>query len=164
MSQSSDQQKSEWWQAVQTIAALVNNGTVMPDEDRAIRASLEAQGFSHDCIGQALDWVDRAFVSGYLHDSLGMLHAEPMALRMQHPLELVSIHPQLLRAVESGRRRGLFTGEIAERLLEGLRVVDTRDWDDDEVFDLLRELVAAMAPSLAGQDVVDLLFGPELYH
>ena len=144
----------EWWLAVRHIADLVSRGGVDPDEARLIRKELKEHGFSMDGIGQAMEWLDRAALSGNLMDSLGMLQPVSQHLRIEHPLERVCIHSRLRLAVEACRRRGHLTQDTAERLLEGLRTADTRDWDHSEVEAFLAE---GLAPSLSG-------VGPESLH
>ncbi len=143
--------------AVRSIADLVNRDGVAPDEDRVIRKELTDRGFSKDGIGKAMDWMDKAALSGTLMDTLGMLQPPPAGLRVNHALEKASVHPQLLRAVDACRRRGWVAPEFAERLLEGLRTMDTRDWDDAEIEQFLAEVLGVSSPSLAGWSLVSIL-------
>ena len=150
----------EWWLAVHRIADLVNRSGVAPEEDRLIREDLADQGFSTDGIGKAMDWVDKASLSGTLMDTLGMLQPVPSGLRVEHALERASLHPRLLRIIDGCRRRGLVTQELAERLVEGLRAMDTRDWGTDEIEQFFADVLGVVSPTLAGQSLSRLL-GPD---
>ncbi len=149
----------EWWRAVHCIADLVNREGVQPGEDQLIRTELAELGFSADGIGRALDWVDMASLSGNLMDTLGMLQEVSPNVRIDHPLERASIHPLLRRAVYACRRRGLITQDLAERLIEGLRTLDTRDWDEHEIESYLAEVLAVMPLGSPAKDLAALLVG-----
>jgi hypothetical protein len=139
----------EWWLAVRSIADLVTRDGVGPDEDHIIRQELVDQGFSPTGIGLALDWVDRAALSGHLIDALGMLQNEWESPRVEHPLERVSLNPLLWEAIDICRRRGFLSADVAERLLEGARSLDTRDWDDAEIETFLEDVLSASSPGLS---------------
>ena len=147
----------EWWLAVRSIADLINRDGIPPEDDRVIRAQLTEQGFSADGIGKAMDWMDKAAMSGNLSDSLGMLQPIVHGPRMDHVLELVCVHPLLMRAVESCRRRAWLHQDVAERLLEGLRAMDSRDWDRPEIDGFLADVLGVSVPSLAGMSLSKVL-------
>jgi len=149
--------QQEWWQAVRSIAELVHRQGIQPDDDRQIRAQLVEQGYSEAGICQALDWMDRAALSGNLSDSLAMIQDTTTYLRVEHVLEQVSVHPQLLRAVTTCRQRAWLQSDVAERLLEGLRVMDSRDWDRQEIDGFLADVLGVSVPSLAGLSLESLL-------
>jgi|LauGreDrversion4_2_1035121.scaffolds.fasta_scaffold00196_25 uncharacterized protein Smg (DUF494 family) len=149
--------QQEWWQAVRSIAELVHRQGVPPDDDRQIRAQLAEQGYSEAGICQALDWMDRASLSGNLTDSLAMIQETTTSPRIEHLLEQVSVHPQLLRAVTTCRQRAWLQSDVAERLLEGLRVMDSRDWDRQEIDGFLADVLGVSVPSLAGLSLESLL-------
>lgn len=152
-------ESQEWWQAVRSIADLVSRDGVAVDEDRLIRRELEGRGFSSDGIGKALDWVGLAALSGNLMDALSMLQPSPDRVRVEHPLERLSLSPEVSRALESCRRQGIVSHEMAERLIEGLRTMDARDWEGDEVEAFFAEVLHVSVPSLEGQLVKRILGG-----
>jgi hypothetical protein len=149
----------EWWLAVRSIASLVTRDGVGPDEDHIIRQELAEQGFSPAGIGLALDWVDRAALSGHLIDALGMLQPEGDCVRVEHPLERVSLNPTLWQAIDICRRRGFLTADVAERLVEGARTLDTRDWDDGEIESFLEEVLSHSSNGLSGISLAEILSG-----
>ena len=140
----------EWWLAVCSIADLVNRQGVLLEDDRQIRNQLSQQGYSEAGIGRALEWIDKATLSGNLIDSLAMLQPVANVPRVEHVLEQVSVHPKLLRAVATCRQRAWLQQDVAERLLEGLRVMDSRDWDRQEIDGFLADVLGVSVPSLAG--------------
>ena len=140
----------EWWAAVRSIASLVTRDGVGPDDDHVLRQELAQQGFSAAGIVQAMDWVDRAALSGHLIDALGMIQPQPDSIRIEHPLERVSLNPMLWQAIDACRRRGFFSADLAERLLEGARSLDTRDWDDPEIEAFLEEVLNHSSNGLGG--------------
>src|SRR5262249_34241026 len=140
----SETSQQEWWLAVHRIAHLVSRNGVAPEQDRVIREDLAGQGFSSDGLGKAMEWVDRAWLSGSLLDTLAMLGPAELGPRVDHALERVSLHPRLLRLVGVCRRRGLVTPDVAERLVEGLRAMDTRDWDAPEIEAFFAEVLGAV--------------------
>jgi hypothetical protein len=147
----------EWWLAVRSISDLVNRDGVQPEEDQIIRAELSEQGFSDDGIRKAMDWLDKASLSGRLTDSLGMLQPIRTGPRIDHALEKVSVHPRLLGAVDICRRRGWLSQDVAERLLEGLRAMDSRDWDRHEIDSFLADVLGLSLPGLAGMSLAAVL-------
>jgi uncharacterized protein Smg (DUF494 family) len=147
----------EWWLAVRSISDLVSRDGIAPEESSLIRTKLSQRGFSSDGIGKALDWMDKAALSGTLMDTLGMLQPVASGVRVDHALEKASLHPRLLRAVETCRRRGWLGQDQAERLLESLRGVDSRDWDDADVEAFLADILGISAPSLAGMKLSEVL-------
>lgn len=149
----------EWWMAVRSIADLVHCRGVTPDEDHIIRAELAQQGFSSDGIAQALDWIDKAALSGNAVDALSMLQPVRSGVRVEHPLERACMHPLLRQAFEVCRTRGLLGDDLVERLMEGVRTMDTRDWDDPEIESFFDDVLAASAPQLAGVGLADVLNG-----
>lgn len=157
MSSSIEMSQQEWWLAMHRIADLVSRDGVGPEDDRVIRQDLSERGFSTDGIRMAMDWLDKASLSGTLMDTLGMFQSVFVGIRVDHALERASLHPRLLRIVEACRRRGLITQDMAERLLEGLRSMDTRDWDNSEIEAFFADVLGVVSPSLAGLSLARLL-------
>lgn len=145
--------------AVRSIADLVHRLGVTPDEDHIIRAELAQQGFSSDGIGKALDWIDKAALSGNAADALSMLQPPRTGYRVEHPLERACLHPLLRQAFEVCRARGILSDDLVERLMEGVRALDTRDWDDPEIEAFFDDVLAASASQLAGVGLCDVLNG-----
>ena len=149
--------QQEWWPAVQLIADLVHRDGFAPDEDDVLRVQLAQKGFSQDIIGQAMAWIDNVALTGNLADALGMLQSAPDRIRIEHPVEKSELAMGLWRTIESCRYRGVISAELAERLVEGLRTMDTSDWDDAEVRDFLSDMLSAACPSFPDVTVGEIL-------
>lgn len=147
------EREADVWSAVRVVAALACNEGAMLSDPAAMSAELAKHGFSGDTIGKALAWLDLAAASGHLHDALHMLQPQRHGIRVTHPVERAMLHPSLLRRIERCRNCGLLADEMAERLIEGLRTVDTRDWDEGQLGMFIDEVVAQALP---GQRVPDL--------
>jgi uncharacterized protein Smg (DUF494 family) len=150
----------DWWLALQSIARLVHRDGIEPDEDVRLRRELTRLGFTARAVGEAFEWMDRAALSGSLMDSLAMLSPVSTAERVPHPIERAGMNQELWTAIDRCRRRGFVTDDLAERLLEGLRGTDTRDWDDAEVQDFLASILTTTNSTLAGHDLAALLAAP----
>ncbi len=154
-----DTPTGDWWQAVRSIADLVTREGIGPDQEQLLRHALAEQGFSSRGIGQAMDWVEEASLSGNLMDALGMLQSSSPHLRIEHPLESMALSPELRRGIALCRYRGFVSQDMAERLLEGVRALDSRDWDKDQVEAFLAEVLAVSMPQFAGGSISRMLHG-----
>lgn len=156
----------DWWQAVRSIAAMVHRDGIAWSEDADIKEMLAEQGFSSAGIVRALDWIEHASLSGNLMDALSMLTPESDCVRVQHPTERVGIHPRIWRAIERSRMRGLISMDMAERLIDGFRTIDTRDWEREDIEAAMREIlkISEDEPGLAGGDLLMKDKGRDHYH
>lgn len=118
---------------VESMADLLCCHGLSPDDDGLIRAHLQARGFELDLIRAAEDWCDKAQTAGSIVDLLSMFVPTGAGVRVSSPLERIAVSDQMLSAVEKCRDRGIISVDMAERLLEGTRAMDTRDWDDEDV-------------------------------
>lgn len=153
--------QQEWWRAVCSIADLVAADRVDPDEDALIRKELAGRGFSNEGIVKAMDWVDRAALSGSLMDTLGMLRHVSSCVRIPHAIERVSLPPKLLRSIDRCRRAGWLGAEVVEQLIETLRTIDTRDWGETEIRDLVGQVIGASGAMIDSADLTKILAGKE---
>jgi hypothetical protein len=103
------------------------------DEDGLLRAHLLGRGFDLSLIRAAENWCDVAQASGSLVDVLSTFASSGSGPRVSNPLERVSVSDEVWRTIEECRNRGILSTDMAERLLEGARAMDTRDWDDEDV-------------------------------
>lgn len=144
----------EWWAAVQTIASLIGREGVEADQESYIRTELKDKGFSSQVVGQAMDFIDKAALSGHLMESLGMIYqaeGEYTSVRVEHPMERACLPESLWRTIDGCRRKGILDPDLAERLLEGVRTMDTRDWDEEDVETFLSDVLAVSVPGLIGR-------------
>ncbi len=156
----------DWWQAVRSIAALVHRDGIALNEDSSLKEMLTEQGFSPGGIVKAFDWIEQASLSGNLMDALSMLTPDSDCVRVQHPTERIGIHPRIWRVIERSRARGLISLEMAERLIDGFRTIDTRDWELNDIETAMHEILKLSAddPSMAGGELLMKDKGRDHYH
>jgi Protein of unknown function (DUF494) len=118
---------------IEAIADLICCHGQSTDDDGQLRLQLIERGFELDLIRAAEEWCDRAQASGSLMDILGTFAPASSNHRVYSPLERVSVSDEVWSAIEACRIRGVITIDMAERLLESAREIDTRDWDDEDV-------------------------------
>ena len=155
-----------WWKAVQSIAALFrkqHDGKELSEP--AIKQHLVGQEFDDESIRQAFDWIERASLSGHLVESLAMLEAPSTAVRVHSPIEALYLPQRLRNRLEICRLKGFLSQEVVERLLEGLRILDARDMEEDELVGLLAELLSIAVPTTPRHEFFRILAAdlPELY-
>lgn len=112
-------------------------------EDGLIRGILLSKGFDLDLIKAAEDWCDSAESTGSIMDVLATFAPVGQGTRVSNPLERVAVSEDVWKVIETCRNRGLITLDMAERMLEGARAMDTRDWDDEDVLNFLADACKA---------------------
>jgi hypothetical protein len=109
------------------------------EDDGVIREQLLAMGFDLSLVRAAEDWCDGAQATGSIMDVLSTFAPSGEGTRVYSPLERVAVSDDVWKVIESCRKKGLITLDTAERMLEGARAMDTRDWDDDDVLAFLAD-------------------------
>lgn len=140
---------STWWDVVKAMADFIAVGYEEADlTESEMRQELLAQGFTEPAVAEAVLWVEKAQASGSLSESLAMLQGSDTSLsvRLSNPLERICINDRLWLRLYSCRQKGLLSQELFERLIEGVRAVDVRDWDEYDETQLLEELLIALLP------------------
>ena len=123
-----------WWPVVCAMAELVVYGyDELELTERHVREELREAGFDEQDIDLACAWIERAVNSGTVVESLAMLQPRGEGPRIANPMERICFSQKIWSKIELCRHKGLLTPDIIERMLEGARVIDTRDWDDEEV-------------------------------
>lgn len=154
--------RPEWWNVVQTVASYVAFGQPEAEIfDDYMRDALAAEGFSGGSIDQAMSWLEQAAFCGNLPEVLGMLQPASAAHRIANPLETVCVTEQLWQQIESIRQRGLISTDVAERLVEGIRSIDTRDWEESEIRALITEVMSYSLPHCSIKSLEKLLRGKD---
>lgn len=133
---------------IEAIADLVCCQGFNPEENSVIRIELLARGFEIELIREGENWCARAATSSSLVEVLSVFATESKGLRIDSPLERVFVSDRMWKTIENCRKRGIFSLDMTERLLEGLRAMDTRDWDDHEVREFIQD--ACSNPFLVG--------------
>ena len=154
------------WHLFKTIAEIMGpdfqqNELVDPN----IEKILEENGFNQKDIENALDWIERVALSGSLPEVVSMMHTQRDTPRVADPLEIAYLSQTLWKRIEACRLRGILSNALYEKLLEDIRVIDTRDWEDDEVKIFLAELLNSIIPHTMRADFMRILDGsvPEHY-
>ena len=140
-----------WWLAVNAAAPLIVNEGYNYNDEGSIKKELLTRGFTLPDIHRAITWIEKAAVSGQMMDALGMLCPRTDGAREDSPLERVFMSDAVWQDIESSRRGGLLSGDTAEMIIEGIRAVDTRDWEDDEVRTFIKDVLTANGQEADGQ-------------
>ncbi|MCX6116325.1 MAG: DUF494 family protein [Proteobacteria bacterium] len=118
---------------IESIADLVCAHGLDPNEDGLLRSSLLERGFNIDLIRKAEDWCDVVSTHSRLVEVLCLFLPEIKSARIYSKLEKIFVSDSIWKTMEECRNRGIFSMDMIERLLEGVREMDTRDWDDIDV-------------------------------
>jgi uncharacterized protein Smg (DUF494 family) len=154
------------WDLLKTVSDIMGP-TFQQSEfnDSHLEMLLAEQGFDQDDIENALDWIERVAMSGSLSDVIGMLQDQQENIRVANPLEVAYLSQSLWKRIETCRLKGLLSNDLYEKLLEDIRVIDTRDWEEEDVKIFLAELLNTIVPHTAQHDFMKILEGraPEYY-
>ena len=118
---------------IEVIADLVCCHGMLTEDDGFIREALLGMGFELSLVRAAEDWCDTVRSSGSIMDVLAIFAPSGLGTRVASPLERVAVSEDVWNKIENCRNRGLITLDMAERMREGVRAMDTRDWDDSDV-------------------------------
>lgn len=146
-----------WWTVVRAMAELVIFGyNELELTERYVRDELQEAGFEAADIEKACIWIERAVNSGTVTESLAMLQSQSDGFRISHPMERICFSDRIWSKIELCRHKGVISNDIIERMLEGARVIDTRDWDDEEVSNLLAEIFISVLPGTSEGDFLNI--------
>ena len=95
--------------------------------------------------------------SGTVNESLAMIQKQAEGARVINPLEKVCFSASMWSRIELCKQKGLITDESVERILEGVRAIDTRDWDDEDVSNLLAEMLFSFNPNTTEREYQEML-------
>ena len=128
---------------VEAIADLVCCHGQSFEDDGILRHQLVDRGFELELICAAENWCEMAEASGSLIDILSVFAPASSNHRIYSPLERLAVSDEIWSAIEACRIRGVISIDMAERMLESVRELDTRDWDDEDVRTFLLEACIA---------------------
>ena len=124
---------------IEVIADLVCCHGVPPENDGELRNCLINKGFELDLVRAAENWCDHVSATGNLMEVLSLFVTSGNGSRVYQQIEKLVISKRLWRVLEDCRSKGIISLDMSERLIEGLRTLDTRDWSDFEVREFISE-------------------------
>lgn len=149
--------EAEWWVVVRAMAEMVVYGyDELELTERYVREELLDAGFASHDIEKACAWVEKAVNSGTVVESLAMLQTQGDGVRIPNPMEQICFSKRIWSKIELCRHKGILSNDIIERMLEGARVIDTRDWDDEEVSNLLAEIFISVLPGTSEGEFLEM--------
>jgi uncharacterized protein Smg (DUF494 family) len=157
----SDGSNEEWWRAVCVMSEFMACCYEEDDEvyEGFVNVSLREQGFSNESIEKAREWISQAALSGNLDGVFSMLQPEVDALRVVSPIEEIHISKKLWRQLNNLRSKALISSDVMERLLEGIRCLDTRDWDDGEIEEFMVNVISTTYQHSSREMILDVIRG-----
>ncbi len=153
------EENSRWWDVVLKIANIVVKEEGSLSQEAELKKHMSDCGFSSEEVDRAFDWYDMAQRSGNIMDIIGSLAPSKAGIRVEHPFERVSISDDIWRGITTCLRLGLLGNDTTERLLEGLREIDTRDWEEEEVCTFFAEMLRLCGSAQAGKRLKKLMKG-----
>ena len=132
-----------WWKGVEHVMNMLIKGRFLKIEEAAMSTELYALGFDNEAITRVFEWIETAEQSGNLFEIISMINPPRKSVRVHDPLEKVCVPIEILEKIESLRRRGFLSEGLSERLLEGVRCADARDWDHDDINAFLKDMTGA---------------------
>ncbi len=147
-----------WWGVVRKIAQFLDASGLSLDQEQVIRYELDRDGYEPSDISKAFEWLESVMQSGTLRDSLNLFMDSPEPCRVIHPLEFASTHPRIIRSIMTGYHRGYISLSTAERMLEGARLVDTRDWTDMDVESFIKDLFGPIASGVLKPQQANIIY------
>ncbi len=132
-----------WWKGVEHVVGLLSDGKFERIEEAAMAEHLRQLGFARSVIDEVFSWIEMVSCSGSFAEILTLTQRPRMAMRVNDPLEELCVPREILHKIENLRRRGFISLDMSERLLEGVRCADARDWDTDEIHAFMKDMTSA---------------------
>lgn len=154
------QVQDNWWEVVKTMASLVVSGYEEKElTEDYVKNDLINLGYCEDNVDTAVQWVRKAVLSGNLSESLAMLQPQNSGVRIADPLETICFCPEVWAKIEQCRYHGILSNDLIEKLIEGVRALDTRDWEKEDIYSLLADIVVSLLPTMYKEEFIALLEG-----
>lgn len=124
------------------VAFIMAEDIEATDED-VIRDFLNSKSHDEDLVDYTCEWLTTVIRSGKLTETIDIIHQKGIGgVRIENPFDIPYLSDEIWQKVESWRLRGIIPYDVVERLLVGLRNMDVRDWDEQEVSGLVANLLA----------------------
>jgi uncharacterized protein Smg (DUF494 family) len=150
-----------WWQVVKELAKLMEQEGYREAElsESHVKRNLIAAGFDEGAINRAIEWVEKAIVSGNLSECLSMAQQYHADVRVIHPYESTYIPQKIWIGLLACQKKGIISSELFEKLMEGVRIFDPRGLTEIEVRDILLELLSSLLPDHLVERVSSVIDG-----
>ena len=147
-----------WWQVVVEMTRLLEDGyeEIELTEYQA-KNELSLKGYSKVDIDRACKWIEKAEMSGNLGECLAMIKPSSDSIRVSSPMEKAYFSELIWSTFEKCRSKAVLSHDMVEQLLEGIRIVDPRDWEDEDVLKFFKELIGTVLPHLSEYEIAEIL-------
>ena len=132
------------WNVILEIAKIVTNDGCSLHDENLLQQKMREKGFEKEEISYAMDWFDRAQLSGNITEIMSMIEPPIKAIRIEHPIEKAYLSDEIIREISVGFENKFFGFETAEKLLEGMRILDPRDWEDQDIRSFVVEILSLL--------------------
>lgn len=127
--------------------------------ENLIREYLEGSGYEQVLVDDTCEWLNLVFLSGRSSEVLDMIQQQDIdGLRVENPSDQQYLSDKIWRKISSWQMRGILPSDVVERLLIGLRNIDVRGWEEEEVSELVANLIY---PGLDSYSKIDFRFYEE---
>lgn len=141
MKQNCKTQSGEWWRCVQLLTKMIHTGEVSIANESAMIDILKNEGLKEHQIDKVFDWIEMAQNSDCFFEVYNMLVKPRGKSRPLSMLESLSIPKEIFAKIQKFREAGYLSDEHAERIIEGLRTSDTRDWDEVDINNFYNDII-----------------------
>lgn len=125
----------------------------------SVKHRLLAKGYIEEEVARAVEWVEKTTVSGTLLVSLSMLQPHSSSPRIGNIVEKSYLSHGIWRDQNVARSKCLIPHDLYEKLIESLRAIDTRGWDDRDVLLILSQMYAGSVPNARPEDFFQIISG-----
>lgn len=151
---------SRWWNAVCEMADFVASGcSEMELTEASVKHRLLARGYAQIEVEQAVQWVEKTTASGTLKASIAMLQPNSTNPRIGNLVEKSYFSEKIWHALEVSRVKGLIDHDLYEKLIESIRGIDTRGWEDRDVLLIMSQMYAGSIPNGRPEDFLQIVSG-----
>ena len=130
-----------WWVGVQILTKLIHNGEVQITDESSMIELLKDVELSDEEIQKVFNWIEMAQNSDCFFEVYNMLDQPSEFSRIPNQLESLSIPSEVFNKIQEYRRSGFLSDEHCERIIEGLRSSDTRDWDEEDINSFYEDII-----------------------
>lgn len=133
--------------------------------ETSVAHRLMAMGYARREVEQAVQWVEKTTASGTLKASMAMLQPTSTNPRIGNLVEKSFFSEKVWQALEVSRVKGFIDHDLYEKLIESIRGIDTRGWEDSDVLLLMSQMYAGSVHNGRPEDFFEIVCGsnPVIY-